>query len=257
MQLKALLLIGIAGLPALIIPAGAPAAIAPEGHDELENILAPISDGTPAPAPNGPNRPVTIEIVEPPMDIPGKDMPAALTGAQDSYLQSQGWPRWVGGDIGVWVSVDEQVLRVIQAGAVLLEVPCATARNGVGSRIDSLKTPVGWHSVSKKLGQDAPWGQVFRARRPTGEIWKPGGDTTEDLVLTRVLLLDGEEPGVNKGGEVDSMARFIYIHGTNDEAKIGAPSSHGCIRLRNDDVIRAFQLIPAGARVLVTFDGEE
>ena len=71
-------------------------------------------------------------------------------------------------------------------------------------------------------------------------------------MLTRLLWLTGEEPGVNQGGNVDSYNRYIYIHGTNDEAKIGTPSSHGCIRLRNDDVIEAYKLIPANARVLIT-----
>jgi lipoprotein-anchoring transpeptidase ErfK/SrfK len=120
--------------------------------------------------------------------------------------------------------------------------------------MDSLKTPLGWHEIRGKIGENAPWGQVFRARRPTNEIWQYGEDTKEDLVLTRVLLLDGLEPGHNKGGAVDSMARNIYIHGTNDEAKLGTPSSHGCIRLFNDDVIELFTRVEDGALVLITAD---
>ena len=118
--------------------------------------------------------------------------------------------------------------------------------------MDSLKTPLGWHSIVKKIGDDAPWGQVFRSRRPTREIWQRGEDTTEDMVLSRVLLLTGEEPGLNKGGNVDSFARNIYIHGTNDEARIGTPSSHGCVRMLNDDVIEMYRVIEEGMKVLIT-----
>ncbi|MDP7640559.1 MAG: L,D-transpeptidase [Candidatus Hydrogenedentes bacterium] len=260
MRLKAALSIGIIGLLATLIPIVRDEAIGMAGIDEPTIHDATPMNGESRGGPNGsgtddPDIPVIVEISDPPMDILDEDIPPALTDAQAAYLHVIGWTERVGGELGVWVSVDEQALRVIQGGAILLDAPCATARNGVGSLMNSLKTPLGWHSVTKKLGEDAPWGQVFRSRQPTGEIWKAGGDTTEDLVLTRVLLLDGEEPGLNKGGNVDSMARFIYIHGTNDEANIGTPSSHGCIRLRNDDVIRAFEIIRTGAKVVITFDG--
>ena len=111
--------------------------------------------------------------------------------------------------------------------------------------------PETWRFIWK-FGDGAPWGQVFRSRQVTKEVWKPGQESSEDLVLTRVLLLAGEEPGVNQGGNVDSTERCIYIHGTNQEERIGQPSSHGCVRLRNDDVIEAFDWIPEGTPVLIS-----
>lgn len=179
-------------------------------------------------------------------------MAGVLTSDQWDGLRGAGWAARVGDGAAIWVSVDEQKLRIVRGEQVLLEVLCATSRRGVGSKMDSLKTPLGWHSVGQMFGRDAVWGQVFRSRQPTDEIWKPGGDTVEDLVLTRVIALTGEEPGRNKGGNVDSFERNIYIHGTNDEASVGTPSSHGCIRLRNDDVIAAFDLVAEGAMVLIT-----
>ncbi|MCH8203612.1 MAG: L,D-transpeptidase family protein, partial [Candidatus Hydrogenedentes bacterium] len=175
-----------------------------------------------------------------------------LTEEQWASLKTEGWPERVGTDAAVWVSVSEQMLRYIQGKDVLYQARCASSASGVGAVMNSLQTPLGWHSVVHKVGEDAPWGQVFRARQPTREIWQPGEDTTEDLVLTRILLLTGEEAGKNKGGDVDSYARNIYIHGTNDEARVGTPSSHGCIRLTNDDVIDAFRHIPKNTPVLIT-----
>ena len=175
-----------------------------------------------------------------------------LTEDQWALLESEGWPARVGDNAAVWVSVSEQMLRYIQGSEVLYQARCASSASGVGALMNSLQTPTGWHSVVRKVGDSAPWGQVFRGRQPTHEIWQPGEDTTEDLVLTRILLLTGEEPGKNKGGDVDSYARNIYIHGTNDEARIGTPSSHGCIRLTNDDVIDAFHNIPKDTLVLIT-----
>ncbi len=175
-----------------------------------------------------------------------------LTKEQKHALENHGWRERVGGEAAVWVSIGEQMLRYIKEDQVLYQARCASSAKGAGSTMNSLQTPLGWHSVARKVGGDAPWGQVFRARAPTREIWQPGEDTEEDLVLTRILLLTGEEPGLNKGGNVDCFARNIYIHGTNDEARIGVPSSHGCIRLSNDDVIEAFERIPEGSLVLIT-----
>lgn len=180
-----------------------------------------------------------------------------MSDAFQEYLDTFGWEKRVGAGLGVWVSVDEQRLRLIEGGEIVWDVPCATASAGTGSVSGSLQTPLGWHRVDSKFGDGAPWGQVFRSRVATKEIWKPGQDTKEDLVLTRVLWLDGLEPGKNQGktGDgvlVDSKERCIYIHGTNGEDKIGTPSSHGCIRLLNDDVLLAFERIPLDTPVLIT-----
>lgn len=154
--------------------------------------------------------------------------------------------------MAVWVSVGEQVMRVVRGNTLLYQARCGTALAGVGSESNSMKTPLGWHKIVKKLGDGAVRGQVFRSRQATREVWQPGEQPAEDLVLTRVLLLDGLEPGLNKGGNVDSYARNIYIHGTNDEARLGTPSSHGCVRLSNDDVVEVFNLLPEGTPVLIT-----
>lgn len=172
-------------------------------------------------------------------------------------LADAGWAARVGNGRGVWVSVSAQTLSLLEGGSTIWSGTCATAANGVGAEMGSQKTPLGWHVVSEKMGDEAPWGQVFRSRAPTKEIWKPGGSTKEDLVLTRLLWLDGLEPGKNKGKNaagknVDSKERCIYIHGTNAEALLGTPSSHGCIRLKNDDVIKVYDLLPVGTPVLIT-----
>lgn len=185
-------------------------------------------------------------------DVPDVETGTPLPATDATYLADQDWGERVGDALGVWVSVDEQMLRLVMDGRVVWSVPCSTAANGTGSRMDSKKTPLGWHVVSKKIGADAPIGQEFRGRARTKKIWKPGDDTKEDMVLTRILILDGLEPGKNKGGKVDTRGRYIYIHGTNDEANIGTPASHGCIRLRNNDVVTAFDRIPEDTPMLIS-----
>ncbi len=191
--------------------------------------------------------------IDPKSNQGGPDMGDEALSALNRY----GWAEKVGQTLGVWIDVDKQTFHVIEGGKIRKTLPCATASAGTGSVSGSLQTPLGWHKVDEKFGADAPWGQVFRARRATKEIWKPGDDVVEDLVLTRVLWLDGMEPGVNKGTRsdgtlVDSKQRCIYIHGTNGEEKIGTPSSHGCVRLLNDDVIKVFEELPIGTPVLIT-----
>jgi len=189
------------------------------------------------------------------------DAPVALTGQQQRVIESAGWRDRVGDGFGVWVSIADQMLRIVRNGVVVWQAPCSTAANGPGSKADSLQTPLGWHSVVEKIGDGKPWGQVFREKRATREVWHSnditdhhvvGDSVEEDLVLTRLLALTGEEPGKNKGGDVDSYARGIYIHGTNAEERIGQPASHGCVRLTNDDVIAAYERIPIGTLVLIT-----
>lgn len=175
-----------------------------------------------------------------------------LSKEQQEFLAQYDWDKWVGDTLGVWVSVREQTMRIVHNGFVVWEARCATAKKGTGSQMNSYKTPLGWHSVARKVGDGAPWGQVFEGAKPTREIWKPGQIVKKDLVLTRILWLTGEEPGKNKGGDVDSYKRYIYIHGTNEEETIGAPSSMGCVRLRNDDVLEAYEKVPLGTKVLIT-----
>jgi len=181
-----------------------------------------------------------------------QDMANHLAKASWDLLSSMGWSEHVGNGLGIWVSIKEQMLRVIRGSAIVTETRCSTAAKGPGSKADSFQTPLGWHSVAEKFGNDAPWGQVFRDKHATKEIWKRGDPVKEDLVLTRMLTLRGEEPGKNKGGDVDSFDRNIYIHGTNYEEKIGTPASHGCVRLTNDDVITLYEMIPLNTQILIT-----
>ena len=182
--------------------------------------------------------------------------PIQLTPTQQAFLDEAGWDRFAPDGTAMWVSVDDQTFRLIKNGRVVWQAPCSTAENGVGAVENSYQTPPGWHAVARKIGEDAPWGQVFRARVPTSEIWRPGMDLGEDLVLTRVLELEGLEPGKNRGGNVDSRRRHIYVHGTNGEDQIGQPVSHGCIRLLNDDVIALFELVEEGMPLLITSQAE-
>ncbi len=142
------------------------------------------------------------------------------------------------------VDVARQTLRVMHGRRVGARFPVSTSRFGLGSAEGSLKTPTGKFRVAKKIGDGAPPWTIFRSRIDTGEIASPGGD--EDLVLTRILTLDGLEPDNS-----NTLARYIYIHGTNQENLIGSPASHGCIRLRNDDMVELFGLVPEGAPVRI------
>ena len=143
------------------------------------------------------------------------------------------------------VDVARQSLGLLEGDLLAFEARISTALNGVGCEQDSYRTPTGWHRIHARIGAGAESGSVFRHRVATGDVWR-GEARDEDLILTRVLTLDGLEAGWNRGPGHDSLARFIYLHGTNQEDRIGSPASHGCIRLRNSDVMELFSLVPAG-----------
>ena len=152
------------------------------------------------------------------------------------------------------VSIDEQRLQLLAAGKIEMDVAVATATNGPGEVMHSECTPRGWHRVRAKIGAGAPENTVFTGRRPTGEIYSPAlrqEHPGRDWMLTRLLWLCGLEPGRNRFGERDSMRRYIYIHGCPDTDKMGIPSSHGCVKMRNADVIRLFDSVPVGIQVLI------
>lgn len=137
-------------------------------------------------------------------------------------------------------------------GACIRRYPVSTALNGPGERRDSGCTPRGRHVVRARIGAGAPVGAVFRGRRPTGEIWTPAfaaANPDRDWILSRIMWLSGCEPGWNRLGRVDSMRRYIYIHGTGDDQPMGVARSHGCIRMRNRDVIELFDLVAGGVIV--------
>ncbi|MFZ5510880.1 MAG: L,D-transpeptidase family protein [Pseudomonadota bacterium] len=151
------------------------------------------------------------------------------------------------------ISIPRQTLTLFaDDGKVLRTYPVSTARNGPGERRGSQCTPRGRHVIRAKIGAGAPENTVFMGRRPTGEIWSPelaARHPGRDWILTRILWLSGCEPGFNRLGEVDTMRRYIYIHGSPDTAEMGRPHSIGCVRMRNRDVMELFDLVPAGTRV--------
>lgn len=158
-----------------------------------------------------------------------------------------------------WIEIDlaMQRLRLHEGDAVLLEAPVSTAANGPGELNGSGCTPRGWHVVRARIGAGSVPNTVFVGRRPTGEILTPelrASAPQRDWILTRILWLSGLERGRNRLGKVDTMRRYIYIHGTPDDEPVGVPASHGCIRMRNADIMALFELVPAGTRVLITAD---
>lgn len=152
------------------------------------------------------------------------------------------------------VSIPDQRLELLEGGVAVASYPVSTARNGPGERRDSGCTPRGWHRVRIKIGAGLPLNTVFVGRRPTGEIYNSAlaADYPErDWILTRILWLTGLEPGFNRGGSRDTLHRYIYIHGCPDETPMGIPLSHGCIRLRNQDLLDLFNRVEAGDRVFI------
>ncbi|MEW6591618.1 MAG: L,D-transpeptidase [Pseudomonadota bacterium] len=142
-----------------------------------------------------------------------------------------------------------------EADILLRQYPVSTATNGPGEQSGSYCTPRGRHRIAEKIGAGAPMYAAFKARELTGEIWTPALDAENpgrDWILTRILWLEGMERGRNQGGPVDTHDRYIYIHGTHEEHKLGTPASHGCIRMRNADVIDLFNLVEVGTEVRIS-----
>ncbi|MCY4243967.1 MAG: L,D-transpeptidase [Gammaproteobacteria bacterium] len=159
----------------------------------------------------------------------------------------------------IHISIASQSLTVHDdSGAVVMRAPVSTAKNGAGEVNGSLCTPRGRHRVRMRIGGGCPPGTVFRARRPTGETFTAGlrrRHPGRDWILARILWLSGDEPGRNRGGDVDTMARYIYIHGAPDDVP-GKPLSHGCIGMSCRDVIQLFDLVEVGCPVFIAEGGE-
>jgi hypothetical protein len=154
----------------------------------------------------------------------------------------------------IYVGVERQELYLFINGVVERVYQVSTSKHGAGSVHGSNCTPVGLHCIDGKFGQGVPKGGIFVGRKFTGELaeihYEPY-DTGHDDITTRVLTLRGLEEGVNKGEKIDSYKRHIYIHGTAEEGLIGKPASHGCIRMRNDDVIELFSLVNEGLPIVI------
>ncbi|MFC3151258.1 L,D-transpeptidase family protein [Litoribrevibacter euphylliae] len=152
----------------------------------------------------------------------------------------------------IHISIKDQRLDLIEEGQVLRSYSISTAKNGAGENNGSGQTPRGKHIIRAKIGDGQPINAVFVGRRATGEVYT--SDLAEafperDWILSRILWLSGCEPGKNRLGSKDSMRRYIYIHGTPDSEPMGVALSHGCVRMRNKDVIDLFDLVPVGIPV--------
>ena len=158
------------------------------------------------------------------------------------------------GNLQVTINITKQSLEVSDGDSVLFQTLVSTALNGVGEKNGSECTPRGQHIIRAKIGADCDLNTVFVARRPNGEVFTEAlqqQHPERDWILTRILWLSGCEPGINRLGNVDTMQRYIYIHGCPDEIEMGVPASHGCIRMTNKDVITLFELLPIGTDVLI------
>ena len=158
----------------------------------------------------------------------------------------------------IHVSVADQTLRLVdEVGTRLCAYPISTALAGVGEVFGSFQTPRGQHIIRAKIGAGLPENTVFVRRRPTGEVWTPElgqQHPGRDWILTRILWLSGCLPGFNRLGCVDTMRRYIYIHGSPDLAEMGVPGSHGCVRMRNADIVDLFERVPCYTAVDITED---
>ena len=152
------------------------------------------------------------------------------------------------------ISLADQQLYGFASGQLLLRLPVSTALNGAGELNGSGCTPRGLHQVRAKIGAGLPCGAVLRGRRWTGELYSPALQAefpSRDWILTRILWLSGCEPGRNRLGAVDTFRRYIYLHGTPDSEPMGVPLSHGCVRLRNADLIELFARVPLHCPLMI------
>ncbi|MGA9699325.1 cell wall-recycling L,D-carboxypeptidase ElsL [Acinetobacter sp. ANC 3781] len=152
----------------------------------------------------------------------------------------------------VWIDLAGQTLSLPKHNKFYV---ISSGKNGIGEQENSGKTPRGWHKVALKFGHSAPKNAVFKARQETGEVYDDALATQfpeRDWILSRILWLSGLEENLNQGEGCDTFKRYIYIHGTPDTEPMGIPMSHGCIRMRNEDVIELFDLIPEQALVFIS-----
>lgn len=153
------------------------------------------------------------------------------------------------------ISIARQELELHAGG--ILKFTISSAEKGLGEAFGSFQTPRGQHVIRARIGAGLPIHSVFVGRRPTGEIYTPElgrSYPNRDWILSRILWLSGREPGRNRLGNVDTMRRYIYIHGSPDEGEFGVARSHGCIRMRNADIVELFDLVKVGTPVLIQKD---
>jgi len=152
------------------------------------------------------------------------------------------------------ISISKQQLFLFDGRDILKKYSISTAKNGMGERKNSECTPRGEHIIAEKIGHGAKKDSVFVGRVETNELYNleiRDLHPDRDWILTRILWLSGTEEGKNKGGDVDSYDRYIYIHGSPEDIKMGKPGSKGCVRMRNSDVIELFELVSVGTIVTI------
>jgi lipoprotein-anchoring transpeptidase ErfK/SrfK len=150
----------------------------------------------------------------------------------------------------ILVTIATQTLSLISNHRILHTYPISSAAAGVGNREGSFQTPLGIHKISHKIGEGAPERTIFKDRISIGRT-ATAQERGENLILSRILRLQGLEPGVNQGPGIDSFERYIYIHGTNHEHRIGTPNSHGCVCMKNSDIIHLFDSVSEGTIVFI------
>ena len=151
------------------------------------------------------------------------------------------------------ISISEQRLFLMQGNKLIGSFPVSSAKAGTGNLSGSYQTPLGVHVIAEKIGDNAPLGSIFKGRINTGKtariLTEKDSRSTEDLITSRILWLSGLQAGINKGGSNDTYKRYIYIHGTQEEGRLGSPASHGCIRMANQAVIDLFEQVNVGTLV--------
>lgn len=208
-----------------------------------ENTTLPDSPTTIAPLTQLPSQPQTELSSTQPRILPSQ------TDTQDSILA----------EVCIIVDISEQKLFLYQSckrlasqlveNNFIVSYPISTSKYGIGNQAGSNKTPLGLHRIEDKIGANAPFGTIFKARQNTGKIAQLNQTDAGDLITTRIMWLKGLEPNKNQGVGIDSYQRYIYIHGTVEENKIGQLASHGCIRMNNRDVIELFEQVKEGTLV--------
>jgi len=159
------------------------------------------------------------------------------------------------------ISISEQRLFLMQGNKLISSFAISSAKAGIGNLLGSYQTPLGVHFIAEKIGDNAPLGNIFKGRINTGEIARilteKDSRSTEDLITSRILWLSGLQAGINKGGNIDTYKRYIYIHGTQEEGQLESPASHGCIRMANQAVIDLFEQVNVGTLVDIVRDLHE
>lgn len=183
--------------------------------------------------------------------------PASLSAAELASVTDVLERRYPGRENShiIVVDISQQRLYLLHQGKLLASYPVSTSQWGIGNKEGSNRTPIGVFRIAEKFGQGAVPDSIFKSRRDTGTlariITNPENRSERDLVTSRIMWLTGLQPGFNEGGDVDTHSRYIYIHGTPEEGRIGTPSSHGCVRMRNADVIALFNQVPVGTLVYI------